>query len=105
MSQKKLPTKINILGREIKVLREEMKEGEFGEYEQHRYIIKVNKKSDYNEAMQTIFHEAVHAAIHISGLSQILPQNDFMDVEEAIVTCFENAFSDAIDITKKVIDK
>jgi len=103
--KKTLPTKINIFGRDILVRREEMKEGEFGEYEQHKYLIKISKRSDINEARQTLFHEAIHAALHISGLSMVLPDNDGIDLEEAIVVCLENAFGHLIDVDKFKLDK
>ena len=101
---KKIPTKIKIFGRTIKVVRAELKEHEFGEYEQHKYLIKISKKSDYEEARQTLFHEAIHAALHISGLSEMIPQEEKQDLEEAIVICLENAFSDIVDIEKLAVD-
>ena len=102
---KSLPTKINIFGKTVSVVRVEMKDGEFGEYEQHKRIIKINKKSAQEEAFETLFHEAIHAALHISGLSAMLPVDKKVDLEEAIVTCLENAFSDAIDVDKLRVEK
>ncbi len=83
-----------------------MKEEEFGEYKQHQYQITVNEKLNHTEALQTLFHEILHASLHISGISQLIPYTDDndgcggTDLEEAIVVCLENALSHAVDMKK-----
>lgn len=104
---KTLPKKVSILGRPVTVVREDMKDGEYGEYIQHKYLIKVSKSSNIDEAMNTLFHECVHAALHISGLSQMIPQaadDNSPDLEEALVVMLESAFSHVIDINKLKLD-
>ena len=101
----KVPSKIKLFGKTITVQRQTMKEHEFGEYLQHRYLININSKLDDTAALQTLFHEILHASLHISGVSQLIPQSadtdsnvEGPDLEEAIVVCLENALSDFINI-------
>ncbi len=101
----KLPKKVKVLGRTITVVRGPMKEEEFGEYKQHKYQITINNKLNHTEAMQTLFHEILHASLHISGISQLIPvpadgEDTGVDLEEGIVVCLENAISHAVDIKK-----
>ena len=100
----KLPEYVRVLGKKIKVVRTDMKDGHFGEYQQHKYRIEIDKKSCYEEARQTLFHECLHAALHISGLGVLLnpggEDDNAQDLEEAVVICLENAFGEYIDIDK-----
>ena len=101
--KKQLPPKINILGKDIRVLKEKIKkeEGEakiFGEFNDSKMLIKINPKLTPHEEKITLFHEAVHAALHVSGLTHLLPSDG--KLEEALVRVMEHAFAHAIDIHK-----
>lgn len=96
-----IPKLIKVLGQTIKVQRAKLQEDEFGEYIQHKKIIKISIDSKYEEARLTLFHEACHAALHLSGLSEMLPSTqNGPDLEEAIIICLENAFGHIVDIDK-----
>ena len=105
-----VPTKVLIFGKVISVSREDMPRDEFGEYHQHEYRITISKRLSPEDALHTLFHECIHAALHISGLSAVIPgprDNDDMDtvdLEEAIVTCLENALYDMVDLDKIRVD-
>lgn len=94
MSSQVIPQKIRILGQDITISRKDMKEGDYGEYLEYKCQININKTLGYEEAVATLVHEAIHAALHISGQSQHLS----MKLEEGIVICLENAFSHAVNI-------
>jgi hypothetical protein len=105
-----VPSKVRIFGKVIHVFREDMPKEEFGEYHQHEYKITISKRLGTDDALHTLFHECIHAALHISGLSEMLPgpngsdDDKTADLEEAIVTCLENALYDMVDIEKIRVD-
>ena len=70
-----------------------------GECNGPEYKIKISNKLSDQMIKQVIFHEAVHGALYVSGLSEILDGKD-EKLEEALVVAMENAFGHAIDLSK-----
>jgi Zn-dependent peptidase ImmA (M78 family) len=99
--KKEIPKVIRILGHNIKVQRAKLKDGEYGEYTPFKKVIKISSDSNYEEACLTLLHESIHAALHLSGLSEMLPSSENgPDIEEAIVVCLEHALGHIVDIDK-----
>lgn len=87
IEKKDLPEKINILGMTFDIeLDASLDPLSYGETESKSYIIKINPLH-YKERKLTLLHECIHAALGVSGLSEIIEEK----VEEAIVVCIENA--------------
>ena len=83
--KKKLPKHLNILGYKIPVKLTSLDESH-GEYTTEPRMIKINDEPTHDWG-STLFHEACHTSLEISGLREILGS----DKEEAIVRCIENA--------------
>lgn len=99
-----LPERVLILGRPVTVRRPEMAAGDFGEYHQHQYLIDVAAQLEQESAERTLVHECLHAALHISGISEMIPRDEKTDLEEALVVCLENALGHAVDLDKLRLD-
>lgn len=91
-----LPETITILGCTYKVEVTDLPDDEYGETLGYERIIKIAKNHDVSNVQRTLFHEAVHAALHTSGCTALLHEKQ----EEAIVMAMEHAFSDYIDMDK-----
>lgn len=100
----KLPKKVMVLGKVFTVKRLNIKD--YGEMIGHEGLIKVKSGLSKDMAKSTLVHEIIHAALHTSGLSQVLEGlgDKEMDIEEAIVICLENALAKAVDLEKFSLD-
>lgn len=90
-----LPKTIMIFGKEFKVIVTSLK-GLHGDCNIGNLTIRIHQNLTKEEALSTLFHEAIHASLGISGLNEMLTENQ----EEAIVRMLEHAFADIVDITK-----
>lgn len=95
-----MPKKVKILGKLFDINyqsnlkdKEDPAEALYGEMHGREFVIDIN--SSYGRKIQedTLFHEAMHAALAVSGLSHLLDEK----IEEAIISCFEHAFSHAVN--------
>lgn len=88
------PTQLNILGKIFSVKYVKMASGDYGETLSKDLLIKINKKLPIESMHATLIHEMAHAALGISGLTEVLSEQQ----EEAVVTAFENCFSQYISL-------
>ena len=100
MSNQKLktvPKTLSILGQTIDIVQISMSEDSHGEADLDNHRIVLNEKyKDTNKV--TLIHELIHAAIGISGISEILTKKQ----EEAICRCLEYALLDYIKFDGEV---
>jgi energy-converting hydrogenase A subunit M len=75
-----IPTKIDVGGIEFKVILSKIKD--FGDMDIDTKTIRVRADLKPEEAFDTLMHETVHAALAVSGLTNILDDDN---LEEAIV--------------------
>lgn len=90
-----IPKTVTILGRVFKVELRDLPASDYGETRGYENLIIMNRKQPKSTAHNTLFHECIHAALHVSGHTSILKHSQ----EEAIVMMLEAAFGDCIDIT------
>lgn len=101
-----LPTQIKILGKIFQVsyvptlIDAETKEELFGETHGRDFKIEISTRFPRDIQEKTLFHEAMHAALSVAGLDHILEDR----VEEAIISCLENAFSDVVNVHSLAVD-
>jgi energy-converting hydrogenase A subunit M len=92
-SQYKLPSKIFVGGMQFKIILREIQD--FGLMDFDARVICIRKSLTKKEQLDTLMHEVHHAALAVSGLSNIL--ND-ENLEEALVRMTEHMI---IPIVKK----
>jgi hypothetical protein len=92
-----IPRSINILGRKVKVHVGTIPNDLMGMCEGPKLLISIADNQTEDEAKSTLFHESLHMAIYLSGLSNIIVNED---IEEALVTMLENGFQHAVDVSK-----
>jgi hypothetical protein len=82
------PTGITIGGVPFKVTYPaKMEENQVGESDAMERTIKIKANQKGDEFERTLLHEVVHAAMGISGISELFDEK----IEEAIVICLENS--------------
>lgn len=81
----KLPTKVELMGKTIPIVRKPLKNA-YGMFYRTQFRIEIDTDCPDELLEQTLLHELVHAALTISGVYQVLEN----DVEEAICLCLEN---------------
>jgi hypothetical protein len=79
---------------------DEDKQALYGETHGRDYQISINTKQSRESQEATLFHEAVHAALSVSGLDHLVTEQ----IEEALVTMMESAFADVVDVYALGID-
>ena len=93
-----LPSKVSIMGRTFDVKVMNLK-GCAGDCTVADSLIRIHQAQSVESAKATLWHEAIHAALGISGLTELLEaKND--SLEEAIVRCIEHAFADVVNVDK-----
>ena len=91
-----IPTTITIMGIKFKVdVLDLTKEYLCGDSCLAKKLIRINSQQTLEEQKSTLYHECLHMALHISGVSSLLTD----DLEEAIVICIENAIFPLIKLT------
>ena len=83
--QYKLPSKILVGGMEFKIILKEIED--FGGMDFDNRIIYIRKSLTKEDQLDTLIHEVHHAALGISGLSNILDDDN---TEEALVRLVEH---------------
>lgn len=83
------PKSLSIGGKRIKVLVKDGLEFEggtaYGLYTPSKYLIELDKNTDHKEQVATLLHEAVHSALHISGVGELMSSQ----LEEAVCRAVE----------------
>lgn len=83
------PKSLNIGGKRIKVVVKGELEFEggtaYGLYTPSKYLIELDKNTEHKEQVATLLHEAVHAALHVSGVGEMLSG----PLEEAVCRAVE----------------
>lgn len=75
---------LKIMGQNIKVKREKLDDGDYGDYKE--YVIRISSSLvDIDEVRSTLLHESMHAILHVTGHSERFRNND----EEALVWALE----------------
>ena len=88
----RIPSTVKIAGRVIQVIVEDHLE-DWGHYDHDDGIIKLSRRAaDGPEALPTLRHEMVHAALHIGGVAY----SESME-EEAVIRCLDGVFWPAWD--------
>lgn len=73
-------------GAEWRVKWEKVSDDDYGECIPEERLIRINPDKPADTFEATLFHEKLHAALAMSGLSTLLSD----ETEEAIVLCLEN---------------
>jgi hypothetical protein len=82
------PTSITVGGVPFKITYPaKMDEGQVGESNAMERTIQIKSNQKGDEFERTLLHEVVHAAMGISGVSELFDEK----VEEAVVICLENS--------------
>lgn len=83
------------MGRKLDIVITNLK-GLHGDFNIDKNHIRIHQNQTIDEARATLFHEALHAALAISGQNEMLKE----DQEEALVRLLEHAFNHIVDIDK-----
>lgn len=79
---------VSILGHKFRVdIDATLDAGEYGDTCSRTKVIRLNPRLSEEVKLETLWHEVLHASLGISGLSHVLTA----DLEEAVVSCIENA--------------
>jgi hypothetical protein len=91
------PNKVIILGQPFTIKYEPSSkmQGLFGDTDVDSHVIRINKSLPEHSIQSTLFHEFLHAALAVAGISYVISDN----IEEAIVRCLENALVPHIRLT------
>ena len=90
-----LPKAIDISGTTFQIKIKAMKDVH-GECWFDKKTINIDSKQNVEQALQTLFHEYIHALLYISGINELLTE----EVEESFVRCIENGVWKLIDSSK-----
>ena len=88
-----IPKSINIAGRKITVKRQAM--DDYGNYFADHDLITIDENLEDKEALRTLTHEILHAALFLGGVSYSSMGGD-SEKEEGVVRCIENLALPAI---------
>lgn len=99
-----VPNSLILLGRNIEVKITDLnKEPDNGTTygmchgHEHRIEVDLHHPQGQNQLNSTLFHEAAHMVLHLTGLTEMLHSaND--NLEEAVICAFETAFADYINM-------
>ena len=98
-----LPETIQILGKPFQIryianLKDKTDPEEllYGATHGREFQIDINSSYPIDIQRKTLFHEAMHGALAVAGLTHLLDDK----IEEAIISCFEHAFADHIDMNE-----
>lgn len=95
-NKKALPKSIIVFGIVFSVeISSELGEHTMGETDGYNRTIKINPNQSEEQLHSTLFHEALHAILHVSGLTALLTTG----LEEGIVMALEAALSDKINLS------
>jgi hypothetical protein len=99
LKKEDLPKSLILLGQEFHIELSELEKAEdedtvYGETNGQERKIRIDKYHPKPSLNHTLFHESIHAVLHISGQSIHLTEAQ----EEAITVVIENAFGDYINI-------
>lgn len=81
----KLPSKVEVMGKTIPIVREELK-GAYAMFWPGKMSISINETCPEHILEDALLHEIAHAVFEISGLTNILT----LEQEEAICRALEN---------------
>lgn len=100
------PVAFNLFGTVVPVVQYAPKPEEhggvcLGEYSEQSQTILINVYHPKSTLSDTLFHEALHAVFHLSGLSALTDAHEHL--EEAIVRAVTSAFIHAIDLSKLTV--
>lgn len=92
-----LPTSLTIMGCQFAVYNASLGGDTYGETEGIERTIKVDlaKHHSQEQVASTLFHEVIHAVLHVSGQSELLKGKQ----EEALVVALEHGLSPIITLT------
>jgi hypothetical protein len=90
-----LPKSITVLGKQFEVIVTNLK-GLHGDCDATKGVIRIHQNCTIEVARSTLFHEAIHAALDVSGQGEMLRE----DQEEALVRMLEHTFYHIVDINK-----
>ena len=85
------PKKIKIFGQDWKIVVAKLDENTSGETVYTDKCILICNSLNREQAERTLLHEILHASLCISGLGSTSSPLISHEIEEAIVTCLENA--------------
>lgn len=93
--QASLPRKVEIFGKEFDIVITNLK-GLHGDCDTAKGVIRIHQNCSIESARSTLFHEAIHAALAVSGQNEMLRE----DQEEALVRMLEHAFYRIVNVDK-----
>ena len=71
--------------------------GIYGDCSVSEKKIRIHQTQSVEAAKHTLWHEAIHAALGLSGITELLDDKN-VNLEEAVVRCIEHAFSDVVNL-------
>lgn len=90
--ERKLPKAVGVFGHAFEVeLVPSL--GDHGRFEPDDGVIFINKDISADEQWSTLFHEMLHAALFLGGLSEVLGGQ----LEEGVVRCIENSMWSSLE--------
>lgn len=85
--------KLNILGQEITVSRKKLENNLAGRYDPNASTIEICESLSAQDAVHTLLHEIVHAALHRGGISQTSIHHDLHEIIcEVVATAIAENF-------------
>lgn len=96
IQSKEVLKRLNILGVPFEVVLADLEDGTYGETDGHARKILINRNQPKSLVMSTLFHEAIHAILHVTGHTELLTHQQ----EEALVIALESALAHAVDFSK-----
>ena len=97
----KIPKKVTVAGVVLRVEWADM-EGKWGDYDNDKHLIRLSKslkKEKPDMAVATLLHEMVHASLRLTGVSEVLGD----DNEEAVAVNIECIYLPAVE--KLLVDR
>lgn len=87
------------MGKKIRIVEEAGME-DFGEFFLYARTIKIKKEMPDDMKWETLFHELIHAAIGLSGISDTL-ESWGDSIEEGIVVAIEHGLGEILELKVK----
>jgi hypothetical protein len=94
-SPNKMPKKLTIFGKTVKVKVVELPEDTCGDFEKN--VIRIRKSLSHDEQMGTLIHEIFHAILYNINISQIMPH----ELEEIIIENFTETLTQLFELKLK----
>jgi len=98
--QKRFPKSVVVLGVWFDICWENFSEpNQYGECDEGQQEIIISPKQNEQQALHTLLHEYIHAALAVGGINEMMTE----ELEEAVTKCLTSALFPLTDIKKAEI--